>query len=240
MPSRPQILSLHPAIPGRLRSLPRCACSAIVPSRPASASNIPAHLVRWMGGNPAWFWSSLSCWVTAGWVSPRRLDAAVTLPHSDSAASARNYRIVTLCRFVFLIRRSFASHHILKFLLSKYVGQYCMASGRTTTGRGRNEMARQTLSEYLERYTETSPTALAVATAIDAIATACIEIGRVSPRSSPQRRGAGNSQAIATTTLRNNVDARLAPASGPTWKCLFSAIAAGRMAREKSLLQMPT
>lgn len=50
-------------------------------------------------------------------------------------------------------------------------------------------MARQTLSEYLERYTETSPSALAVASAIDAIATACVEISRLTGTTTSPERG---------------------------------------------------
>jgi fructose-1,6-bisphosphatase I len=66
-------------------------------------------------------------------------------------------------------------------------------------------MGQQGLSEYLERYSETGPQGFSVATAIDAIATGCIEIGRLTRGGPPM----GDGQALLSTNADGDVQKQL-------------------------------
>lgn len=69
-------------------------------------------------------------------------------------------------------------------------------------------MARQTLSEYLERYTETGPLALSVASVIDAIAAACVEIAGLTAGATPAELGEIVLQKNADGDLQKDLDVR--------------------------------
>lgn len=69
-------------------------------------------------------------------------------------------------------------------------------------------MGQQTLSEYLERYSETGPDGLSVATAVDAIATACIEISGLTRGGSPPAAGQAALGTNADGDVQKDLDVR--------------------------------